>query len=66
MQVFNTAAKDGLVDDLVVRRLQSSLTKQELEELFSSNLLEDGRIILERLPNEWKRNVQGSRGDLRP
>lgn len=57
--VFKSAAKDGRVDDLVVRRLQSALTTEELRDLFSSTdvVSRNGQIRISQLPNEWRANI---------
>jgi truncated hemoglobin YjbI len=55
--VFESAAKDGMVNNLVLRRVQSVLNLQELKEMFTTALSEDGQVCLEQLPNEWSRNV---------
>lgn len=57
--VFKSAAKDGRVDDLVVRRLQTSLSTDELRELVSAKAVSsDGQVVMDELPREWTRNVE--------
>lgn len=65
--VFRSAAEDGRVDDLVVRRVQSALTKDELIELFSSDIVtEKGQVKTDLIPNEWRRNLVLSQGTRSP
>ena len=55
--VFKDAAKDGCVDDLVLRRVQSALTTEELRALFSTAVQQDGNVCIDLLPNKWRRNA---------
>jgi hypothetical protein len=56
--VFRTAARDGQVDGQVIHRIQTTLTKAELLELFPRHCVSpDGRVILRKLPVEWTRNA---------
>ena len=55
-RVFRKCCEDGQVNDLILRRLESALTKEQLRELFQSVGLED-KIELSQLPAEWKQNV---------
>lgn len=58
LNVFRSAAKEGLVDNIVVKRLQSLVPKDNLRELFPSDIMSiDGDL---RVPTEWKRNVPSS------
>jgi hypothetical protein len=58
--VFETAAKDGRVNNLVLRRVQSALTSKELEEMFPTAISANGEVQLNLLPNEWRTNVNSS------
>ena len=69
--VFQKCCEDGQVNDLIIRRLESALTKEQLRELYQSVGLEGGQDMeLSQLPAEWKQNVQerkstGKRGQRR-
>ena len=58
--VFETAANDGRVNNLVLRRVQSALTSKELHEMFPGAISEHGEVQLKQLPKEWRRNVNSS------
>jgi hypothetical protein len=58
--VFETAANDGRVNNLVLRRVQSALTSKELHDMFPAAISEHGEVQLNKLPNEWRRNVNSS------
>jgi len=55
--VFMNAAKDGHVNDLVLRRVQSALTTEELHQIFSNAVRQDGNVRIDLLPNDWRRNA---------
>lgn len=58
--VFETAANDGRVNNLVLRRVQSALSTEELTEIFSTAISASGEVQLNQLPDEWRRNVNSS------
>lgn len=56
--VFESAAKNGYVDQQVVQRTQSCLSLAEQRELFEADMFaSDGSVRVGRLPAEWGRNV---------
>ena len=56
--VFRNAARDGHVDYQVIRRVQSALTQDELQDLLSAKLVsKKGEVNLGKLPVEWTRNA---------
>ena len=58
--IFKKCAEDGHVDDVVVRRLQSTLNSEELHVLLGDAVSADGRVDITELPTEWRRNVRTS------
>ena len=55
--IFQSAAKAGYVNDLVVRRVQWALPTEELHKLFPNALSNDGQIQFDLLPAEWSRKT---------
>jgi hypothetical protein len=55
--VFKTAANDGFVDEIVVRRMQSTVNKEQLRDIFPTLAEENASVILGLLPSEWSRNT---------
>jgi hypothetical protein len=55
-RVFQKCCEDGQVNNLIIRRLESALTKEQLRELFQS--VGQDKMELSQLPAEWKQNVQ--------
>lgn len=58
--VFQSAASQGYVDPLVVRRLKSSLPADEVTSLLPSALRGHGPVRLDQIPKDWCRNVSTS------
>jgi hypothetical protein len=56
--VFRTCAEGGEVTDLVLRRVQSVLNRDQLSDIFGAAVLQDGCVDINQLPAEWRRNVQ--------
>ena len=57
--VFLKCCDDGQVDRLILRRLETSLTGQQLQDLYKSVGIDSSNgVDLNQLPAEWKRNVQ--------
>ena len=53
--IFKRCCVTGQVDQLVLRRLETSLTTSELRELCSESLVApDGSIRKEKMPAEWR------------
>jgi hypothetical protein len=71
-KIFQSAARDGLVDDFVLRRVQSALTAGELLNMLhfvrsteadadtadGASLTPDGQVLLDHLPMKWRRNAR--------
>ncbi len=61
--IFKRCADDGLVSDLVLRRLQSSLSQDQLRKVLGKTVVSpEGTVNAEQIPLIWRRNVN----DLRP
>jgi hypothetical protein len=57
--IFQKCCDDGQVHDIIIRRLETSLTKEQLHDLYQSVGVDgDNAMDLALLPAEWKRNVQ--------
>ena len=56
--VLKQAASNGLVDDLVLKVLKTSLTKEELESILPCKLTDN--LCANDLPAEWTNNIQSS------
>ena len=56
--VLKKCAEDGHVGDAVVRRLQSTLSKDELRALLGDGVAADGKVDIEKLPAEWRRSIK--------
>lgn len=57
--IFKRCCVTGQVDDLVIRRMETSLTASEKSEVFAENLLTPGGLIRkENLPAEWRSNTR--------
>lgn len=60
--IFVSAAKEGLVSKLVVERLQSVLPYNDFHAVIPKDAItKDERILVDRLPSEWKRNVMSTK-----
>jgi hypothetical protein len=57
---FKKCCKDGMVDDMVLQRIKSALTTEQLRELFQNPEMfaKDGNINVKNLPREWGSNVK--------
>ena len=55
--VFKKCCKVGMVNDLVLQRVQSALSADQLRNLLKTAATPDGAIDVESLPFEWRRNV---------
>lgn len=57
--IFRTCAEDGQVSEFVLRRLMSTLDKDQMGDLVEADAFSaDGRIDISRIPTEWKRNAR--------
>lgn len=57
--IFHRCAEDGQVADFVLHRLQSTLNVEQLQELVGSHAVSsDGRVDIDKLPSEWKKNAR--------
>jgi hypothetical protein len=59
--IFRKCADDGQVEELFLRRLQSALNTAQLRELVGDHVISsDGRVDINLIPLEWKRNTQAN------
>jgi hypothetical protein len=57
--IFRKCAGAGHVEEFVIRRLQSSLNTERLRELIGVDAVgDDGRVDIDQLPSEWRRNAR--------
>lgn len=57
--IFRKCASAGHVEEFVIRRLQSTLNTERLRELIGGDAVgDDGRVDMDQLPSEWKRNAR--------
>lgn len=55
--VFKKCCQVGMVNEMVLQRVQSALSTEQLRKLFQSSVTQDGAIDVSNLPMEWRRNV---------
>jgi hypothetical protein len=56
--IFSKCIEEGQVAELVLRRLQSAVSREEFKALIGENAVShDGSIDIEQVPYEWKRNA---------
>jgi hypothetical protein len=56
--IFKKCADKGHVSDLFLRRVQSSLSMDQLQKLLGDEVLSpEGTVDMDRIPSKWKRNV---------
>lgn len=60
--VFKKCCQDGMVNALVLQRVQSALTRDQLDSLLGDASVSEGKVTISSLPAEWKRNVQDDKG----
>eukprot|EP00980_Cylindrotheca_fusiformis_P027747 scaffold22549_cov98-Cylindrotheca_fusiformis.AAC.3 len=57
--IFHRCAEDGQVTDTILRRLKSTLSASQLQELVGIHAVSpDGQVYIDKVPDEWKRNVR--------
>jgi hypothetical protein len=55
--VFKKCCQVGMVNEMVLQRVQSALSTDQLRVLFEKSVSPDGAIDINNLPTEWRRNV---------
>lgn len=60
--IFKKCANDGFVSDLVLRRLESSLNRDQLRKVLGDSVVSSqGAVKLEEIPSIWRRNLEDSK-----
>jgi hypothetical protein len=56
--IFRKCAEQGQVDTSVLQKLESTLNLQELRGLVGNAVSGDGKVNIEELPSDWRRNAK--------
>lgn len=55
---FKKCCRDGMLNDMVLQRVESALTTTQFTEMLQNDVSSEGVVDVASLPKEWRRNVR--------